>query len=73
MNIDESWLSGQPVFKDGAEFEVMLDDGSIRQCKRYPSIDYGNLFFTDCTHPAQNAYCSNNAIKAWRFKEHGKP
>lgn len=66
----DTWFEGQPAFKDGAEFEVKLEDGSVRPCRRIETLDYTSLFFTDCTHPQQNAYCSPDRIKVWRFK-HG--
>lgn len=72
------WVNGNPPYSIEAELEVKMSDGSMRTCKKIPAIDYGNLFFTDCTHAEQNAYCDRKKIISWRVcearkrKEEGK-
>ena len=65
---NKQWKDGKPEHIQGAEFEVMLHDGTIRTCKRILSLDWSNLFFLDCMYPAQNAYCADSNIKCWRIK-----
>lgn len=60
------WSEGVPRLIDGAVFDVRLKDGQQRQCRRIPTLDWSSLFFTDCTHPAQNAYCADSLITSWR-------
>jgi len=54
-----------PVIKD--ELLVLMDDMSYRKCKMMPAIDAYNLYYTDCTHPLQNAYCDRNRIVKWKI------
>lgn len=61
------WHTGKPSPSILEEIEVMMEDsGKVRRVLRIPELDYGNFFFTDCTHPAQNAYCWMGNVKAWR-------
>jgi hypothetical protein len=64
----KQWIDGKPGYIPGAEFDVLLNDGTTRTCKRISSLDWSNLFYTDCTHPAQNAFCADTNIKSWRVK-----
>jgi hypothetical protein len=66
------WAEGVPEFIDGALFDVILKDGQQRQCRRIPTLDWSNLFFTDCTHPAQNSFCADSLISAWRVTPNAK-
>ena len=61
-----NWNDGIPPHSENTEFVVRLVDGSERCVRRMPTLDLSNLFFTDCTHPAQNAYCADSMISAWR-------
>ena len=63
------WILGNRIPNiDGASFQVWTDSGGTRTCRRYPARDQFSLWFTDCTHPAQNAYCAQDSIQAWRIK-----
>lgn len=45
---------------------VWLDNSCVRHaelCLENTGLD---LRFTDCTHPAQNAFCSAGCVRAWR-------
>lgn len=68
MKTQAEWqLEGLPPLIDGATFEVWITDGSTRRVARDPGLDWSSLFFQDCTHPAQNAYCSPDIIAGWRL------
>jgi len=68
MNTDnEGWIPGHEIpYTPDAVFDVFMDNGHIRKVRRNLSLDYSNLFYMDCTHPAQNAYCTQDQVKAWR-------
>ena len=62
------WVIGSKVsMVDGCRIQVQLIDDSVREVHRRPTVDFSSLWFTDCTHPAQNAYCPESKIKAWRL------
>jgi hypothetical protein len=52
----------------GASFQIWTTSGSTRTCRRRPERDPCALWFTDCTHPLQQAWCDPDVIKAWRIK-----
>ena len=56
-----------PVCKD--ELTVLMNNMEYRTCIIKPFLDPYNLFFTDCTHPAQNAYCNRNSIVKWKISD----
>lgn len=60
------WADGLPAFIADTVFDVRLKDGQQRQCQRAFGFGESNLYFTDCTHPMQNAYCADSLIDAWR-------
>ena len=61
-----NWADGLPAFIADTVFDVRLKDGQQRQCQRAFGFGESNLYFTDCTHPMQNAYCADSLIDAWR-------
>jgi hypothetical protein len=64
------WIIGCRIPLDcGSKFQVQTKADQVREVERKPNLDYSTLWFTDCTHPAQNAVCSESYIKAWRFSE----
>ena len=66
------WILGNKVPRiNGAEFQVQLRDNSVRSVKVNPLKDHWTLWFTDCTHPMQNAICDDFQIIAWREAAHG--
>jgi len=62
----QDWQDGNPPLTEGIELEVCRTgfDGA-----RSVKCSDGQFFFTDCRHPAQNAYCCNESIEAWRVKQ----
>lgn len=75
MEITSEWIIGNRIpMLNGVDFiEVQLDDDSVRTVQRRPLVDYSSLWFIDCTHPAQNAYCAESKIKAWRISAKKSP
>lgn len=67
-NVKDSidWVEGVPPYIENAEFEVEMENGTFRKCKRRPNLDHSIFFYTDCTHLAQNAICYSHKIKRWR-------
>jgi len=67
-------MEERPVFMvglpphSGVEYELLMRNGQRRTAKVLPHLDAHSLFFTDCTHPEQNAYCNIERVKAWRAK-----
>jgi len=57
-----SFKKGAPVFDDTKEFVVVTRDGDVRTARFSRSFDYGNMIFSDCSHPAQNAFCGRENI-----------
>lgn len=47
-----------------AYFHVIVNN-EVRRVVRCP--DWDALFFTDCTHPAQNVHCDSSKITAWKL------
>ena len=67
QEINGEWVIGSNVpFVNGFGLEVQTNDNEVRRVQRRPSVDFETLWFVDCTHPAQNAYCQKSRIKAWR-------
>ena len=61
------WIIGNRVpHIDGATFQVQTIGDQVREVRRNPERDWTALWFTDCDHPAQNAICNEENIKAWR-------
>lgn len=61
MDINVRLMSSPPL--NGQIVRVLLTDGQNR-LGQYEA--YHNCFFMkDCTHPAQNAYCSVSNVVAW--------
>lgn len=56
---------GLPPFVDGLHFEIWRGNGEVRKVWR-PCFPDGFLHYEDCTHPAQNAYCPDSDVQAWR-------
>jgi hypothetical protein len=68
QHLSDEWIIGNRLpMVNGYDFQVHLKDGTLRRVGRRPTIDYSSLFFKDCTHPAQNAFCSSENIQAWRL------
>jgi hypothetical protein len=69
------WIIGNRIpMLNGVDFiDVQLTNDTVRLVQRRPIVDYGSLWFADCTHPAQNAYCSTSLIKAWRISDRKFP
>ena len=66
--LNTEWVIGNRLpMVNGYDFQVHLTNGTVRRVGRRPIVDYWSLFFKDCTHPAQNAYCSTDDIKAWKL------
>jgi hypothetical protein len=66
------WVLGQNVPRiNNIEFQVQLKDDSVRTVNLRPLLDHWTLWFTDCTHPLQNAICNDSQIVAWREAAHG--
>lgn len=61
-------LSSRVPQIDGAKFQVWLTNDQVRRVERRPYLDWASLWFTDCTHAIQNAYCSPDYIQAWRIE-----
>lgn len=59
------WQYTRAPLTEGIELEVTRRgfDG-FRSVK----VTDGQMFFTDCEHPAQNAYLPNESVDAWRVK-----
>lgn len=62
------WIKGQPPLGILKKMDVWIDNDHIREAQAIPSIDYSSLFFTDCTHPMQNAFCPRERIVAYRIQ-----
>jgi len=65
--LDAEWHHTPPPFTPDQPLTVWLEDGSVRAVILRPERDPCSLWFTDCTRPEQNAYCSREFIKAWKF------
>lgn len=64
---DGEWVLGSKVpMVNGFDIEVYTRQGQVRRVHRKPNIDFGSLWYSDWTHPMQNAYCSESNVKAWR-------
>lgn len=66
------WIIGsKPLpFDDIHNFQLWMDDGSLRKAKRAGNQGPwtpGVLMFTDCRHPLSNAMCDERNIRAWRI------
>ena len=61
------WHLGPIQIVNGYGYQVQMQNDTIRNCVRRPRCDYSTLWFTDCTHPLQNAICSPDYVKAWRL------
>lgn len=61
-----AWEAGMPPFVVGVKFDVLLKNGEQRRVERNQALDWANLFFTDCTHPMQNAFCAPDSVVKWR-------
>lgn len=59
---------GKPPLIEGAHFEVWKRSGEVRKVWR-PYYGVGYLHYEDCTHPLQNAYCSDDDVLAWRLRD----
>jgi hypothetical protein len=66
MNINEFSYENAPY--TDKELEVLTTDMQHRTVMTKPLLDPSTLWFTDCTHPAQNAYCNRNSIIKWRLR-----
>ena len=61
------WIIGNKVPRiAGESFQVQTKLNDVRTVEFRPDTDCFSLWFTDCTHPAQNALCNDECIKAWR-------
>ena len=71
IEISDEWMLGNrvPILSDIKSFQMQLKDGQIREVHRKLTVDSINLWFADCTHPAQNAYCNDESIAYWRVKK----
>ena len=69
--LTDEWILGNklPILKDDASFQVQLKDGQTRSVCRKPRLDFTSLWFIDCSHPMQNAYCDEDSIAYWRIKQ----
>lgn len=56
--VSESRKMPQP-----GEICIVIVRGHEREARWSP--DNGCFFFTDCTHPAQNAYCAVDSVEEW--------
>ena len=63
-----NWVEGYPPIGMKDEVEMQLIDGQYRTAKRSMTTQSNSLFFTDCIHSLQNAYCDQLMIRAWRVK-----
>jgi len=69
------WIMvGKPrTFDDIHDFELWMDDGSVRKAHRVGnqsmSLTPGTMAFTDCTHQLSNVICDESRIRAWRVKD----
>lgn len=59
---------GRPPLIPNAQFEVWTTRGDVRLVHRQNG-GFGSMLYDDCTHPAQNAYCGENEVMAWRIVE----
>jgi hypothetical protein len=66
--ITGEWVIGNKVpFVNGHSIQVQTTFNDVRTVIRRPTLDFSSLWFTDCQHPAQNAYCAESNIVAWRI------
>lgn len=63
------WIHSRPPWLIDREIEVWSPYYGLRSAAVLPSLDTTSLWFTDCNHALQNAYCDRNRIEAWRYKE----
>jgi hypothetical protein len=74
QELNGEWLIGSKPsqFDDIHDFELWMDDGSIRLARRVgnrsDSLTPGTMAFTDCRHPLQNVICDESRIQAWRVR-----
>lgn len=47
--------------------QVWTASGDVREVAYRPGFCPMALWFTDCTHALQNAYCSRDSVQAWRY------
>ena len=56
-------------FDVNAQFTILMNNGHFRKCTRRLNLDLANLWFTDCTHPMQQALVDQNKIVKWKIDE----
>lgn len=61
----KDWQYSYPPLSEGIELEVCRTGFNGT---RFVKCSDGQFFFTDCRHPEQNTYCTNESIEAWRVK-----
>lgn len=66
--IINNWVEGLPPTDMYDEIEIQIIGGQHRTAKRTMTTQSNSLFFTDCKHSMQNAYCDQLMIHAWRIK-----
>jgi hypothetical protein len=64
----DGWSKGPICPQQGQKFELLMTDGTRRDAEHRPERDYTSLWFTDCTHPLQNALVWEGAVDSWRAK-----
>ena len=70
----DEWIIGSRIpYIDNGVFQVQTKHDTVRIVKRNPQLDTDTLWFQDCTHPAQNAICNAEYIKAWRLNPAKNP
>ena len=66
--LNGEWVLGSNIpMANGVDIEVYTKHGDVRKVSRRPHVDFSSLWYTDCTHQLQNAFCSSSDIQAWRF------
>ena len=78
MKTDEIIEKEREVLETGNEFSygnppciqgellVLMNNMQFRRAKIIPTLDAYNLYFIDCSHPMQNAYCNRLEIVKWK-------
>ena len=67
--MSNEWIIGNRLpFLEDVVFQVQTTADDVRECRRIPNRDWSTLWFTDCTHPTQNAICHESNIKTWKIK-----
>lgn len=63
------WQTEEKMPCAPVDFDVWLNDGSVRRVRYAHLFTGGFIQFMDCNHPAQNANCDPSRVVGWKVPE----